>query len=83
MINLELWPIVMQFAMQRTSLRIRYGSRANVLWLSECLPLWPNGEGIGLLNQGLWVRVPPRVICRFFFFVYEGGAGPWLWHWNS
>ena len=31
------------------------------------LPLWPNGEGTGLLNQGLWVRVPPGVLVTFFF----------------
>ncbi|KRX13368.1 hypothetical protein T07_11077 [Trichinella nelsoni] len=23
-------------------------------------PLWPNGEGVGLLNRRLRVRVPPR-----------------------
>ena len=34
-------------------------------------PLWPNGEGTGLLNQGLWVRVPPGVKMWFFtqFFI--------------
>ena len=30
-------------------------------------PLWPNGEGTGLLNQGLWVRVPPGVVSIKFF----------------
>ena len=34
-----------------------------------CEPLWPNGEGTGLLNQGLWVRVPPRVVSMDFFFL--------------
>ena len=33
-----------------------------------CEPLWPNGEGTGLLNQGLWVRVPPRVVPISIFF---------------
>ena len=30
------------------------------VWRNQ--PLWPNGEGTGLLNQGLWVRVPPGVL---------------------
>ena len=29
------------------------------------MPLWPNGEGIGLLSQGLWVQVPPGAILIF------------------
>ena len=29
-------------------------------------PRWPNGEGTGLLSQGLWVRVPPGVITHNF-----------------
>ena len=32
-------------------------------------PLWPNGEGTGLLNQGLWVRVPPGVLGLALFFL--------------
>lgn len=28
-------------------------------------PQWPNGQGTGLLSQGLWVRVPPGVIAAF------------------
>ena len=35
------------------------------VWRNQ--PLWPNGEGTGLLNQGLWVRVPPGVSCFFSF----------------
>ena len=37
-----------------------------LLGWNMCEPLWPNGEGTGLLNQGLWVRVPPRVVILFF-----------------
>ena len=29
------------------------------------MPLWPNGEGIGLLSQGLWVQIPPGVETLF------------------
>ena len=36
-----------------------------------CEPLWPNGEGTGLLNQGLWVRVPPRVVVIRSFFSFS------------
>ena len=78
MINHELWPTAMQFAMQRTILRIRYAYclavqvQTTILtlfgWNCVCEPLWPNGEGTGLLNQGLWVRVPPRVVSIIFFF---------------
>ena len=32
-------------------------------------PLWPNGYGIGLLSQGLWVRVPSGVMI-FFLYAY-------------
>ena len=32
---------------------------------SQQVFLWPNGEGTGLRNQGLWVRVPPGAV--FFF----------------
>ena len=37
------------------------------LKIHQCshMPLWPNGEGIGLLSQGLWVRVPPGALCFF------------------
>ena len=28
-------------------------------------PQWPNGQGTGLLSQGLWVRVPSGVIAFF------------------
>ena len=30
--------------------------------------LWPNGEGIGLRNQGLWVRVPPGTLFCYINF---------------
>ena len=33
------------------------------------MPLWPNGEGIGLLSQGLWVQVPPGVDFPFLLFL--------------
>ena len=33
------------------------------------VPLWPNGEGIGLLSQGLWVQVPPGVGVFFATYV--------------
>ena len=29
-------------------------------------PLWPNGYGVGLLIQRLWVRVPSGVFGSFF-----------------
>ena len=45
---------------------------ANIHWSPvgtiPCQPLWPNGQGTGLLNQGLWVRVPPRVFVIVFVF---------------
>ena len=34
-------------------------------------PPWPNGYGIGLLNRGLGVRVPPEVKQIFFVFVFS------------
>ena len=34
------------------------------------VPLWPNGEGIGLLSQGLWVQVPPGVECISFLCLF-------------
>ena len=40
-------------------LKVKLGCRA--------MPLWPNGEGIGLLSQGLWVQVPPGVEILYVF----------------
>ena len=37
------------------------------------VPLWPNGESIGLLSQGLWVQVPPGV--GVFFAMLESDIG--------
>ena len=38
---------------------------------SQRVFLWPNGEGIGLRNQGLWVRVPPgTVFLQFCYIVF-------------
>ena len=30
--------------------------------LAQQVFLWPNGEGIGLRNQGLWVQVSPGTL---------------------
>ena len=45
------------------------GKTIVLISMGVCLPQWPNGEGIGLLNRRLWVRVLPGV---FFFLVTRG-----------
>ena len=32
--------------------------------VKTCVPQWPNGEGVGLLNRRLWVQVPSGVVFR-------------------
>ena len=38
-----------------------HGKNSTFLALLDMAPLWPNGEGAGLLIQRLRVRVPPGV----------------------
>ena len=44
---------------------------------STTVSLWPNGEGIGLLSQGLWVRVPPGAFLFCFLIFLDGRVSGW------
>ena len=51
-----------------------------IVSMTDIVPPWPNGQGVGLLIRRLRVRVPPGVICCYEILeASRPGTGPIAW----
>ena len=77
---MAIWNVILIFYFQRTFL-LKFLLKIKLTFVLNCTfmidsglsitaPPWPNGYGIGLLNRGLRVRVPPEV-NQIFLILYQ------------